>query len=620
MDPRAIEHGRSDMNGAIEMAPTSDELASPRSVQTAAPQPTPPSRSVDLDSERSNLVSALFDRSPFAQFVVDADGHIASWNAAAEDLLGYSAAEIVGQSSSVLMPTHFLQLWQRARQRISRDRVVNIDSVRRHRNGHLIEVAVTAIAIGQPDHDSPSYLIVLQDKRRQRQVERENEHLAAFVRHSPLAVVGVDPDGIIDSWNSAATRLFGYATAEAVGQSLTLLLPKNRAADEWSLGTGLAASSVIEQEGLRLTKDGRAIPVSIISAPIINSSGAVIGRANFYKDITERIEAERSLRESETFSRSVIETSPDWIAVLDPDCRILYQNQSGEAETGHTLAPMSAERVSWLDKWPSSELPVMAACLAQAQEHGHSRTTAKRLCPDGKTLWYDVQLTRLPAPTGDRRLLVNARDITQRKASDDHISLVNRELSHRAKNLLTVIMAMARCTATQATSASDFTEAFYARLYGLSRSHDLLVSHNWIGADLHSLVLQQLKPFVEGASLRLRVTGENILLPPAGAQCFGMALHELATNSVKYGALSVPGGSVTVSCEPADDGHRVTWSEAGGPAVATPTRRGFGVVVVEDMVSECFGGQARLSFAPTGLSWSVIVPRAASAPVTGVGG
>jgi two-component sensor histidine kinase len=227
-----------------------------------------------------------------------------------------------------------------------------------------------------------------------------------------------------------------------------------------------------------------------------------------------------------------------------------------------------------------------------------------------------VQLTRLPAPTGDRRLLVNARDITQRKASDDHISLVNRELSHRAKNLLTVIMAMARCTAAEATSASAFTDAFYDRLYGLSRSHDLLVSHNWIGADLHSLVMQQLKPFVVGGSPRLRVSGGNILLPPASAQCFGMALHELATNSVKYGALSVAGGSVTVSCEPSGDGHLVTWSEAGGPIVAPPTRRGFGAVVVEDMVSECFGCQARLNFAPTGLTWSVLVPRAADAQAT----
>jgi PAS domain S-box-containing protein len=608
------------MNGTIEMASAGDELATLQPAETAAPQPTSQRCSAGLDSERSSLISALFDHSPFAQFVVAADGHIASWNAAAEDLLGYSAAEIVGQSSSLLMPTHFLQLWQRARQRISRDRVVNIDSVRRHRNGHLIEVAVTAIAIGPPDHDAPSYLIVLQDKRRQRQVERENEHLAAFVRHSPLAVVGVDPDGMIDSWNAAATKLFGYTTVEAVGQSLTMLFPKSSPADEVGLGSKLAADSVIEQEAMRATKEGLVIPVSIISAPIINSSGAVIGRANFYKDITERIEAERSLRESETFSRSVIETSPDWIAVLDPDSRILYQNQSGEAETGHSFAPMSAERVSWLDAWPSSELPAMAACLAQAQEHGHSRTAAKRLCADGRTRWYDVQLTRLPAPSGDRRLLVNARDITQRKASDDHISLVNRELSHRAKNLLTVIMAMARCTATEATSASAFTEAFYARLYGLARSHDLLVNHNWIGADLHSLVMQQLKPFADGASHRLCVTGENILLPPAGAQCLGMALHELATNSVKYGALSVAGGSVTVSCEVAGDGHLVTWSESGGPVVAPPTRRGFGVVVVEDMVSECIGTQARLNFAPTGLSWSVVVPRAAGASMAEVAG
>lgn len=608
------------MSSAIELSSALDGLPGSVSPGAVTPQLPAAHSSAQLDSERQDLVSALFDHSPFAQFVVAADGHIASWNAAAEHLLGYSAAEIVGRSSSLLMPSHFLQLWQRARQRISRDRVVSIDSVRRHRDGHLIEVGVTAIAIGPPDQEQPSYLIVLQDKRQQRQVERENEHLAAFVRHSPLAVIGVDPDGIIDSWNTAAVELFGYTKAEAVGQSLTMLFPKDNPGDAMSLAGKLAADAVIEQEALRLTKSGRAIPVSIISAPIVNGSGAVIGRANFYKDITERIEAERSLRESETFSRSLIETSPDWIAVLDPASRVLYQNKSGESEKARWIPPISSDRVSWLDAWPSSELPAMASCLARAQESGHARTTAKRRCPDGQTRWYDVQLTRLPDPSGDRRLLVNARDITQKKASDDHISLVNRELSHRAKNLLTVIMAMARSTATEATSASAFTETLYARLYGLSRSHDLLVSNNWIGADLHNLVTQQLKPFVEGNSSRMSVTGDNILLPPAGAQCIGMALHELATNSVKYGALSVAGGSVKVSCEPVPEGHLVTWSEAGGPVVAPPTRRGFGAVVVEEMVSDWFGCQARLTFAPTGLTWSVVVSRAAGATVTAVAG
>ncbi len=604
------------MTGSVEPAFEIGKPSAPVPAADAESYPSSSGLSGRLGVDGSDLVSALLDRSPFAQFVVAADGRIASWNASAQNLLGYSAAEIVGQSSSVLMPSHFLQLWQQARQRISRDKVVNIDSVRRHRDGHLIEVGVTAISIGPPSQDSPSYLIVLQDKRRQRQVERENEHLAAFVRHSPLAVVGVDPDGTIDSWNAAAVRLFGYTPDEAIGRSLTILFPHPGTADRASLASKLTAGSVIEQEALRSTKDGRSIPVSIISAPIVNSSGAVIGRANFYKDISERLEAERTLRESETFSRSLIETSPDWIAVLDADSRILYQNQSGEAEAG-SLSPGSAERTSWLDAWPASQTHAMATCLAQAQEAGHARTTAMRRCPDDATRWYDVQLTRLAGSSGDRRVLVNARDITQKKASDDHISLVNRELSHRAKNLLTVIMAMARSTATEATSTSAFTDAFYSRIYGLSRSHDLLVSHNWIGADLHSLVTQQLRPFVEGTSRRLSVSGENIVLPPAGAQCLGMALHELATNSVKYGSLSVAGGSVHVTCESAADGYVVTWTEEGGPAVRPATRRGFGAIVVEDMVSECFGREARLTFGPAGLSWSAVVPRILEAPRQG---
>jgi PAS domain S-box-containing protein len=560
--------------------------------------------------ETSDLIGALLDCSPFAQFVVASDGRIAVWNAAAEALLGYSASEIVGQSSSILMPAHFLGLWAEARQRIRRDKVVSVDSVRRHRGGHLVEVSVTAISIGPAD--GGSYLIVLQDKRRQREVERENEHLAALVRHSPLAVVGVDPDGIINAWNAAAGQLYGYTAEEAIGQPISIIVPQALHEEAESLSRRLTDAATIEAQTVRRAKNGRAIPVSLISAPISNSSGAVLGRANFYKDITEILHAERTLRESETFARSLIETSPDWIAVLDSEGRIVYQN--APPECGFDPSSSKAQgRQSWLDAWPESQRSVMAECLAAALASGRARTTAMRPQSDGHKRWYDVQLIHLPPIGGARRLLVNARDISERKASDDHISLVNRELSHRAKNLLTVIMAMARSTASEAATASDFTDTFYARLYGLSRSHDLLVSHNWIGADLHNLAAHQLRPFADASSRRLRITGTNILLPPAVAQCLGMAFHELATNSVKYGSLSSSDGRVEIACECRDDGYHITWSEHGGPPVRGLARRGFGAIVVEEMVSDCLDTPARLSFEPSGLVWSATVPLSAGA-------
>ncbi|MDX2155496.1 MAG: PAS domain S-box protein [Hyphomicrobiaceae bacterium] len=560
--------------------------------------------------ELRTLVSALLDRSPFAQYLVTCEGTIATWNAAAEGLLGYTADEIIGKSSSVLMPSHFLALWRQAKERIGRDGVVNIDSVRRHRDGHLVDVGVTAVCIGATENSLPSYLIVLQDKRRQREVERENERLAAFVRHSPQAIVGVDPDGTIQSWNAAAEVLFGFSPCEAIGRSIDIIIPEQLRAEAATQMSRVAEGVKLEIETIRRARDGKVIPVSISSAPIVNSSGAVTGWANFYKDITQLLEAQRTLRESEAFSRSLIEASPDWISVLDAGGRVIYENRmvAGEA----SAAPSMSDRPAWLEMWPAHQAPALAKCLDEAAVAGRARINAMR-CPAGGKRWYDVQLTRLPASGDHRCLLVNARDITDKKASDDHIAMVNKELSHRAKNLLTVIMAMARHTAAQAVSVDQFTEAFYARLYGLARCHDLLVHQNWFGADLHGLVRQQLKPFLDVDSHRLELLGENIVLPPAAAQCLGMALHELATNSVKYGSISSPQGRIRVSCTPQDADYAIVWTEAGGPAVSPPPRRGFGATVIEQMVGECFDREAHLAFKPTGVEWQVSVPRSALA-------
>jgi PAS domain S-box-containing protein len=554
-----------------------------------------------------DLLESLLERSPFAQYVVTSEGVIASWNEAAAALLGYRASEIIGQSPSVLMPTQFHGLWRQAKERIGREKVVSVESVRRHRDGHLIDVAVTAVFLAAADGSGmPSYLIILQDKRRQREVEAENEQLAAFVRHSPLPIVGTDTDGCIRSWNAAATALFGYTAEEALGQAIAIIMPDDRR-DAGHIAPAASAEPLSEVLTERRTRDGRRVPVSINSAPLVNSSGAVIGWASFYRDRTRRLVAEQSLRESEAFARSLIEASPDWIAVLDELGAITYDNR-GVADAAVPMGIAARQRVGWLDIWPATEVKGLAQALAAARRDGAAQVTAMRIVGDGRRRWYDVQVNRLPHSSTDRQLLVTARDITEKKASDDHVSLVNRELSHRAKNLLTVILAMARTTAARAASVGDFTDGLYARLYGLSRSHDLLVSRNWIGADSHSLALQHLKPFVDVSGTRFLIEGPRFLLAPAEAQCLGMAFHELATNSVKHGALSCPNGIVRLSIARDEDGYVLAWREEAGPAVAASGPGGFGTIVLEDMVTECFGRQAQLELHPMGAIWTARVP------------
>jgi two-component sensor histidine kinase len=213
------------------------------------------------------------------------------------------------------------------------------------------------------------------------------------------------------------------------------------------------------------------------------------------------------------------------------------------------------------------------------------------------------------------RLINIVTDITERKAAEEHIQLLMREISHRSKNLLAVVQAIAGQTVRTSDTTRDFELRFGRRLQGLAASHDLLVTEGWRGAPLDELVRQQLAPFVDAGSERIELDGPNVLLTAEAAQAIGLALHELATNAIKYGALSVPHGKVRVSwafaSNPGAPRHlQMSWVERGGPPVTTPSRKGFGHIVIERMVAESLNGEIAMVFAPEGLNWALSIPMA----------
>ena len=199
-------------------------------------------------------------------------------------------------------------------------------------------------------------------------------------------------------------------------------------------------------------------------------------------------------------------------------------------------------------------------------------------------------------------------DITERKKAEEHIQLLMREISHRSKNLLSVVQAIAGQTSRTSGTLEHFDAKFGQRLHGLAASHDLLVHENWRGAILSDLVAQQLAPFAE-VGPRLTIDGPLIMLRAEATQPIGLALHELATNAMKYGAWSAPTGHVAVSWS-FDKTHavRLNWAERDGPRVATPRRKGFGYVMIEDMVAQAVSGEVRVEFKSTGFSWTLTIP------------
>ncbi len=186
------------------------------------------------------------------------------------------------------------------------------------------------------------------------------------------------------------------------------------------------------------------------------------------------------------------------------------------------------------------------------------------------------------------------------------------ELTHRTKNLLAVVQAIADQIGRRSVSLKDFQTQFSRRLHGLSRSIDLLVDDGR-GASIGDLVRCQLEPFGEVDGVRIAARGPVVLLNPEATQNIGLALHELATNATKYGALSVPEGVVTVNWEfgPDDVGprcFRLIWRERNGPKVMPPTRRGFGHVILQRMTGETLQGKVNHEFEACGVSWTLEVP------------
>jgi two-component sensor histidine kinase/PAS domain-containing protein len=206
------------------------------------------------------------------------------------------------------------------------------------------------------------------------------------------------------------------------------------------------------------------------------------------------------------------------------------------------------------------------------------------------------------------RMVGTARDVTERKQREAHVRFLMREIAHRSKNLLAVIQAMARQTAVTAGSAHDFEQIFSARLQALAASHDILMDEDWHGASIEELVRTQVGHYVDLIGTRIDLSGPEMMLKPEAAQNLGLALHELATNAAKYGALSTEDGRIEIRWGLDEDRFDIAWQEIGGPPVSTPQREGFGHKVVTRIVSLALEGKVDLRFEPSGLVWRLDIP------------
>jgi PAS domain S-box-containing protein len=249
----------------------------------------------------------------------------------------------------------------------------------------------------------------------------------------------------------------------------------------------------------------------------------------------------------------------------------------------------------------------------EALNSGHS-TRAEVCFEDAEGgRWHDLHVEPLRNESGDIVGLTCASiDVTERKESEAHLRLLLRELTHRSKNLLAVIQGMARQTAKHAGSIDGFLTQFSARLYALAASHDLLVRESWYGVSIDQLVQSQLAHHIEKHADRVAIEGPDIALKPEAAQNLGLALHELAINAEKFGALSVPTGRISVTWDrretPEGTAIELDWREQMGPKVKARRKKGFGSLVIEHNLARALDATVELAFEPDGLRCSVLIP------------
>jgi two-component sensor histidine kinase len=241
---------------------------------------------------------------------------------------------------------------------------------------------------------------------------------------------------------------------------------------------------------------------------------------------------------------------------------------------------------------------------------GFSEDKFRVVDASGATRWVSTHSETFADVSGTpTRMLVTILDVTRATQQEEHINFLLREVSHRSKNLLAVIQAMATQTGRTSPDYPAFQSRFSQRLQGMAASHDLLVNQDWRGVDVGALVRAQVRPFADEHGGRLALAGPDLLLKPDAAQSLGLALHELATNATKYGALSVPQGKVDVSWQATQSDtasrFRLTWQETGGPHVVMPTRKGFGHIVFDRMITQALGASIDLQYPQAGVVWSL---------------
>lgn len=426
----------------------------------------------------------------------------------------------------------------------------------------------------------------------------------------PAAIYTTDAQGRITYYNEAAAALWGcrpeLGRSEFCG-SWKLFWPDGSPMrhDECPMATCLKEKRPIRGlDAIAERPDGTRVAFLPFPAPIFDSMGLLSGAVNMLVDITERKRAELAAQRL----AAIVDSSEDAIVSKDLNGIIESWNHGAERLFGYEAGEAIGKSILIIippDR--QDEERQILESIRRGQRIEHYETVRRR---KGGSL-VDVSLTVSPLRDDSGRILgvsKIARDITERKRAQDRQELLTREIQHRTKNLFAVVQSVVGRSFAGKRTVEEAESAVLSRLTSLAQTHVMLIDKNWEGADLSEVVAAEMAPYGN----RVKINGPQILLNPKTAQNFALAIHELATNAAKYGALSNGSGVVDITwmVSLSNESKRLCfrWQERGGPPVGIPKRKGFGSTVLEIVMADCYSEQPHVEFASGGVVYQLTVP------------
>jgi len=478
---------------------------------------------------------------------------------------------------------------------------------------------------------------------------RLRKQLASIVDSSDDAIVSKDLDGVIVSWNKGAERIFGYMADEVVGKPITILMPPDLQDEGPRILERIRGGERVENyETKRRHKDGRLLDVALTVSPVKDGDGRIVGASKVARDITyqkraqERVAADlRAMtvlrevgslcaREGKNLDKCLYEILDAAIAIaeadkgniqlLDPEAGVLmiaaqrgfgsaflkYFEYVGDDPTACAASMRSGERVIIEDVTTNEIFVGHPSMNALIDEGVRAVISTPLMSGAGTVLGMISTHFRESHQLRERELGLldllarQAADYLERRHAEEVEETLVREIQHRSNNQLAVIQAIAHQTFSGDRSMAEAKKVFDARLGALAEANRQLTKSNWSRVNLSEIIRSALSPF----GGRTMIDGVDVMLGAQHVQNFSLALHELATNAAKYGALSNEGGWVELFSTIAGDGNnnilKFKWKERGGPSAVAPTRHGFGTSLLKTIFTD-----VRIDYSVEGLTCEI---------------